>query len=154
MPIYEYQCDSCGFRVEKLWKRAALSEGKLLECNCGEIMRKLVSAANHTFVHPPSQLRGIAPPNTGTSDDWNMDKAIGRDSARRWKGIEGRGSVKDSVIRDERKAGRVVTRDQLVPTMDGTGYRVITEKERVKANSNRQAAFQIAQAAKEASAEE
>ena len=45
MPIYEYQCDSCGARIEALQK---LSEKPLEVCSaCGSSsLRKLVSAAS------------------------------------------------------------------------------------------------------------
>lgn len=44
MPIYEYQCDACGHRLEHLQK---ISEEPLKECpECGKpALRKLVSAA-------------------------------------------------------------------------------------------------------------
>ena len=112
-------------------------------------MKRLVSTVNHTFKHPPSQTRGMAPPNTGTSDDWKMDKAIGRDAEQKWGVIEKRGEIKDTAIQDARREGLAVDRSQLVPKLDGSGeYRVIKEKERVKANRNRDIAFKVAQAAK------
>lgn len=44
MPIYEYQCDRCGHRLEALQR---VSETPLTDCpDCGEAaLRKLVSAA-------------------------------------------------------------------------------------------------------------
>ncbi len=44
MPIYEYECDACGHRLEKLQK---LSDDLLKECpSCGEHeLRKLISRA-------------------------------------------------------------------------------------------------------------
>lgn len=44
MPIYEYQCEACGYRLEKLQK---MSEDPLVDCpECRETkLRKLVSAA-------------------------------------------------------------------------------------------------------------
>jgi len=44
MPIYEYQCDSCTHRMEKLQK---ISDNPLVDCpQCSEPdLRKLVSAA-------------------------------------------------------------------------------------------------------------
>lgn len=148
MPIYEYQCEECGLRFQKLWKRISTAETVVPceECENPEV-RKLVSAANHKFKHSASQTRGTLPPNTGTSDDWNFDKTIGRDAEQKWKTVEKRDTEKNRVVRQEREAGRGVTRDHLVPKPEGS-YRVITEKERVKANANRTTAFEIAQAAK------
>jgi putative FmdB family regulatory protein len=150
MPIYEYQCDECGLQIEKLWSRASLAVDPLPCPECEADMRKLVSVANHTFKHGEGQTRGGLPPNTGTSDDWNFDKAIGMDAADKWEKIEKRESLKDRRIREEREAGRGVTREHLVPTGEGD-YRTITEPERVRANENRETAFKIAQAAKEQS---
>ena len=44
MPIYEYQCDSCGHELEKLQR---MSDDPLRDCpDCGEAqLRRLVSAA-------------------------------------------------------------------------------------------------------------
>jgi len=150
MPVYEYQCDECGLKVEKLWKLMSVAQTKdTIPCEeCNTDMRKLVSAASFAFKHPSSQTRGALPPNTGTSDDFNFDKAIGRDAAEKWKVHEQRNTRKDTVIRDAQKGGTAPTREQLVPTASGEGYRVITEPERVKANQNRDTAFKIAQAAK------
>lgn len=44
MPIYEYQCEACGHRLEAIQK---MTESPLVECpQCGQsALRKLVSAA-------------------------------------------------------------------------------------------------------------
>lgn len=148
MPIYEYQCDECGLRDEKLWSSISKSKDTIPCESCGKEMRKLISRTNFAFAHTPSG--GPRPQNTGVhSIDYNFDKVIGEDAAQKWKKIEERNAVKDSVIRDERKAGKLVTRDHLVPKVDGSGeYRVITEAERVKANAGRTTAFEVAKAAR------
>lgn len=149
MPVYEYQCDKCGLQIEKLWKTMSSAKDSIPCDGCAEPMRKKVTAANFAFVFPKSQMRGTQPPNTGTSIDHNFDQVIGRDAADKWTKIEQRNSDKDTVIRDERKAGNLVTRDQLVHKGDGSGeYRTIKEPERLKVNEQRGAAFQVAQAAK------
>lgn len=146
MPIYEYQCDSCGLRKEKLWRTMSSAKDSIDCESCGEPMRKQVTAANFAFSHPASQKRGALPPNTGTSDDWNFDKAIGDSADASRKVIEKRDKVKDAHIQQERKEGRLVNRDQLVRASDG-GYRTITEKERTRVNQNRKTAVDIAKAA-------
>lgn len=145
MPVYEYQCDSCGLRKEHFWTRISIAKDSIPCPECEDPMRKLVSAASFKFAHPQSQVRGAAPPNTGTSDDWNYDKAIGRDAEKKWGVIEKRNSEKDRVIRHERENGLDVKRNQLVPTSEG-GYRVIREEERVRANEGRKIASEINQA--------
>lgn len=146
MPIYEYQCGSCGLRVEHLWKLMSQAQDTIPCKECGKEMAKLISAANFAFKFPASQMRGLAPPNTGTSIDHNFDKVVGLDSEKKWKAIDERNSVKDAAVRTERKAGKLVNRDHLVPKPDGD-YRVITEPERVRANENREAAAVIGKAA-------
>ncbi len=142
MPVYDYQCDSCGLRKDHFWTRISIAKDTIPCPDCKTDMRKLVSAANFKFSHSASQTRGMAPPNTGTSDDWNYDKAIGRDAEKKWGVIEQRNSEKDRVIRHERENGLVLKRNQLVPTADG-GYRPIKEEERVKVNEGRQVAADL-----------
>ena len=149
MPLYEYQCDRCGLQLDKLWKTMSSAKDSIPCESCEAPMRKLGSAVNFAFVHPKSQTRGIAPPSTGTSDDWNFDKAIGRDAVEKWKAVDARNAQKETVIRDERKVGRLVEKDQLVRKQDGSGgYRTIKEPERIKVNENRVAAHVVTQAAK------
>jgi len=107
-----------------------------------------MSAANHKFTHGANQTRGAAPPNTGTSDDWNYDKVIGRDAEKKWAAIEERKKHKNGIIRDERKQGRGVETDHLVRTQEGAGdYRVIKEKERKEVNRRRELSVAVAKAA-------
>jgi putative FmdB family regulatory protein len=145
MPIYEYQCDSCGLREEKFWARISTAQDSIPCSSCKVLMRKLVSAASFKFSHSEKQIRGAAPPNTGTSDDWDYDKAIGRDAEKKWGIIDKRAAEKDRVIRHEKENGLDLKRNQLVPTTEG-GYRPIKEEERVRANAGREIAAEINQA--------
>ncbi len=131
MPIYEYQCDECGLRFDRLRKMSESDASQ--DClDCGKPTRKLVTAANHAFVHPASQTRGMAPPSTGTSDDWNYDKAIGRDAAQKWGLIKDRVDHKKQVIAETPGAsGYDLTRKQ-----DGT-YRVMRPEERAASEAGR-----------------
>lgn len=131
MPVYEYQCDACGLRFDKLRKMSE-SDAPQACLECGVAARKLVSVVNHAFVHPASQTRGMAPPNTGTSDDYNVDKAIGRDAARRWEHIGQRIERKKQVIRDNPGS----TGYDLSRKHDGT-YRVMNANERAASEAGR-----------------
>lgn len=147
MPLYEFQCE-CGLQFEKLFKR--VTDVKTLPCpTCGSDAKKMMSASNFSFTHPQSQLNGMAPPSTGTSDDWNFDKAIGRDAEAKWKNIEKRDAAKTDHIRQEHKAGKVISRNHLV-AKEG-GYRTITEKERTVVNERRETVHQVSQAVRKAS---
>ena len=148
MPLYEFQCE-CGLQFEKLFKR--VTDVKTLPCpTCGKEAKKMMSASNFAFAHSQSQLNGINPPNTGTSDDWNFDKAIGRDAERKWKDVEKRDAVKTDHIRQEHKAGRVISRNHLIPKEEG-GYRTMSENERVGVNQQRKTTFEVSQAVKKES---
>lgn len=128
MPIYEFTCSVCGLRSEHLFRR--VSDQATMPCpECGEEAKRVVSAASFKFAHGESQLRGMAPPNTGTSDDWNYDRIIGRDADRRRRLTDERRKYKEGVIRQERKAGRDVRMENLQKTLDGD-YRVLPEEGR------------------------
>jgi hypothetical protein len=99
---------------------------------CGTPARKMVTAAAFTFNHPASQTRGMAPPSTGTSDDWNYDKAIGRDAARRWEHIGQRIDRKRQVIADNPGS----TGYDLSRNPDGS-YRVMQPAERAQSEAGR-----------------
>lgn len=131
MPVYEYQCDECGLRFDKLRKMSE-SDAPQPCLECGVNARKLVSVVNHAFVHPASQTRGMAPPNTGTSDDWNYDKAIGRDAAQKWELIRQRVDHKRKVISDNPGT----TGYDLSRKHDGT-YRVMRPEERAASEAGR-----------------
>ena len=153
MPVYEFTCHSCGLRFDKLFRRMESSD-TLTEtpCDaCGESAYRQVTAAAFKFSHPPSQVRGAAPPSTGTSDDWNYDKAIGRDAEQKWKVVEKRDAEKARTIRQGQGSGLALSKDQLVRSQEDGSYRAITEPERQVVNERRTTAFQVAQAAREQS---
>lgn len=134
MPIYEFECGACGLQFEKL-KSMSRSDEPQPCVDCGAETRKLVSVANHAFAH--KVVGGPRPQNTGVhAIDYNVDQVIGRDAEQKWKVIGERDKRKTDVIREERKAGRLVSRDQLVRTADND-YRTITEPERIAANEGR-----------------
>lgn len=145
MPIYEFTCPECGLRFDQRFSKMMTTEELPSHpCKeCGQPAYRLMSVVNHKFSHPTSQTRGALPPNTGTSDDWNFDRAIGRDAEAKWKIVEQRDAAKQRVIEEERKAGRAVDKSQLVRRADGEGYRTVQEPERVEINKRREAASTI-----------
>ena len=95
MPIYEYQCEGCGHRLEAIQK---MTEPPLVECpQCGHpTLRKLVSAAGFQLkgsgwyatdfrnkgsapakpdAQPPKAEGGEASPKAGGSDAAGQDAA-------------------------------------------------------------------------------
>ena len=146
MPIYEFQCGSCGLRFEKLYK--AVSDVGEIDCECGASAKKQMSAVSFSFSHVP--VGGPRPQNTGVhSIDYNMDQVIGRDAEMRWKAIEERKAHKEKVSREHHKEGgqahgmQHVVRDGSV---DG-GYRTMQEPERQYINERRVASAEVAKAA-------
>ena len=140
MPMYEYLCESCGLKFDKLRKMSE-SDAPQACLECGTQARKLVSATNHAFSHPASQTRGLAPPNTGTSDDYNFDKAIGRDAALRWEGISQRMDRKRDVINQNPGS----TGYDLSRNSDGS-YRVMSAQERAASETGRTIGAKVQQA--------
>lgn len=124
MPIYEYECQSCGLRFEKMRKLSdSDSPASCPECSAPET-RKLMSSVNHSFAHVP--VGGPRPQNTGVhSIDYSADRVIGRDAEQRWKTIAERQSHKRGVIR----ANPGATGFDLSRTYDGD-YRVMAPPER------------------------
>ena len=145
MPIYVFTCQTCGLRFEVLYRRVSDDQGHPCEA-CEGTGTRQVTAASFSFKHSSGQLNGPLPSNTGTSDDFNFDKAIGRDAEQKWSKIHENNARKDTIIRDEAAQGRGITRNHLVKKREG-GYRVIGESERKVVNENREAAFKVSQAA-------
>lgn len=134
MPIYEYDCDDCGLRFDKLVPmRDADVIPPCKECSSFRV-RKLVSAVSFTFAHAP--VGGPRPQNTGVHGiDYNIDRVIGRDAEQKWKLIEERNSRKASILRDNPGSR---TRD-LAKTPDGD-YAVLKGSARDYVESRRKVA--------------
>lgn len=132
MALYEYDCPACGLRFEKLKGMSKADEPESCpECKAPDA-KKLISAANFAFVFPTSQTRGMAPPNTGTSHDWNYDKVIGRDAEAKHKLVQERQAHKREVIKQTPGA----TGHDLSRKPDNT-YRVMRPEERKAAEAGR-----------------
>ena len=94
MPMYEYQCDSCGFEFEKLQK---MTDPPLTHCpRCGNnTLVKLISAAGF-------QLKGTGwyvtdfkdKKKKATSEQNPKDKKLGNESANSSSGKEGTEATK------------------------------------------------------------
>lgn len=124
MPVYEFCCPECNIIFERL-KKMSESDDPHPCPECQVPAGKIPSVANHKFSHPASQTRGMAPPSTGTSDDFNYDKVIGRDAEKKHKVIQDRQAHKRSIIRDNPGA----TGHDLSRTHDGT-YAVMKPEQR------------------------
>ena len=151
MPVYEFQCEECGLRFEKLF-RSVSTEPEVSCSACGKPARKLVSAASFQFAHTP--VGGPRPQNTGVHAlDYNADRIIGRDAEMRWKAVEERKALKEKVAREHhREGGKAFGMDHIVRDSSSEGgYRTMRENERQYVNDHRTTAFEIAQATAKAS---
>lgn len=132
MPVYEYECQECGLRFERMRKMSESDAPTPCTACKAPDARKRVSASNFAFSFPSSQMRGMAPPNTGTSIDHNADLVIGRDSEQRWKVAAERQTYKKKVLQKNPGA----TGFDLSKTHEGD-YRVMRPEERKAAESAR-----------------
>ena len=121
MPLYIYQCNTCGLRFER---RVGMSERTKQSCDCGQpAIQVLPEEVGFTFNQP---TQGILPQNTGISGiDTSYDRVIAQDAAKRWEIHNQREGIKRRVLRDNPSA----TKQDLSITPDGT-YRVMSAKER------------------------
>lgn len=121
MPVYVYQCMSCGLRFEK---RVGMAERASQKCACGQSAKQAVpDDVGFTFNQPTS---GIAPQNTGiASVDTSYDRVIAQDAAQKWEMINKRDALKRDVLRHNPSA----TKADLSKNPDGT-YRVMKPEER------------------------
>jgi len=148
VPLFEFQCEDCGIRFEKLSKSSE-EAGNAAPCpECGDDAKRQVSVVNHTFAHTPN---GPVPQNTGVSQiDHNFDRVIGRDAEQKWALIEERKQHKEAVLKEARKNGVDAQMEHLVRTREGAGdYRVIDKKEREVVNARRTLADAVNKAASE-----
>ena len=100
MPIYEYRCESCEHRLEKLQK---MSEGDLVDCpECQRpALKRLVSASGfrlkgsgwyetdfkkdnkRNLAEGASKVTGSSAKSSGTSDSSKTDKTSSADTTKK-----------------------------------------------------------------------
>lgn len=80
MPLYEYQCDSCGHQFERIRK---FSDPPLTECpTCGGSVRKLVSSPAFQFKGSGFYITDYARKDSGS----DKDSGGGKDAAGKGAG--------------------------------------------------------------------
>jgi len=83
MPIYEFFCDECNLRFEKIFYK--ISDEKKLECpNCGKLSNRVPSIFGHKF-------------SESTKIPKDIDLKVGKDAERRWLEYEDRKKEKEKV---------------------------------------------------------
>ena len=134
MPIFDYQCDACGLRFEKMLK-ADLATAAQPCSRCGEAAERHLSAPAFAFGHTPD---GARPQNTGaTSVDLDFDRAVGRDAEQQWGAVHARLDRKRQIMAETGASGFDLT---ATPSHEGGpdgGYRVMQPEERRAAETGR-----------------
>ena len=110
MPVYEYQCKSCGLRFEKMVR---ISEKDSVLCDCGNKAQSIISG--NFGMTADYQTSGIVPQNTGSNLDYEFDRIIAKDSQEKWEIIDKRNAYKREVLRKNPNA----LREDLIRTIDG-----------------------------------
>ena len=128
MPVYSYQCMSCGLRFER---RASMSERAKQNCDCGQPAQQSVpDDLSFNFNQPTS---GIMPQNTGIAAiDASFDRVVAQDAAQKWAAIEQRNASKRAVLRENPNA----TKADLGRNPDGT-YKVMNPEDRRRSEIGR-----------------
>lgn len=131
MPTYEFGCQDCGLIFTKMKKMEHRDDvEKCPECASEDVGRR-VTAGSFAFSHVP--VGGARPQNTGVHGiDYNYDKVIGEDAARKWDLIAKRQEHKRSVIRNNPGS----TGYDLSRTVDGD-YKVMKPEERKMSETGR-----------------
>lgn len=122
MPVYTYQCHTCGLRTEKRRKLSKRAEPlPCLSCSAEMELKPPDSVSGHFN----KEVTSIAPQNTGIHDlDTKHDKVIGQSAKQGWDVHKQRVHDKLEVMR---KAG-VTDPRRLSKQIDGS-YEVLTPEE-------------------------
>ena len=131
IPVYTYQCESCGLRFTK--RRKAVHAQAPLSCSsCGaEVELSVPDTMNSQFSVQGDG--GLGPQNTGVSAyDANVDRVIGDHAQTSWKSIDKRLSHKRKILNNNPS----VSGFDLSRQKDGD-YRVMSSKERKAAETAR-----------------
>lgn len=133
MPTYEYECQSCGLSFSKMKKISQRDDPEVCGACSSRHVKRSVTSAGFSFEHTPKN--GLAPQNTGVhSIDYNFDKVVGEDSARKWKVIQDRQAYKRGVIRNNPGT----TGHDLCKTIDGD-YKIKSHAEATQIKSAKDA---------------
>lgn len=110
MPIYEYQCEACGYHLEALQK---LQESALTDCpQCGKAtLRKLVSA-------PTFQLKGTGWYNTDYKKDKKVENKTENKEENKAPNVEKKEGASDKSGQEKKAA--TDTKDAIVKKSDGS----------------------------------
>jgi len=127
MPVFDFQCRSCGLKFEKLVKK----EKKDLpqECSCGDLAHSLLSSVTQSY---NLEAKDLGPQATGVSDwDANVDRIIAKNAKKNWAVVRQRTEAKKKIIEENKISGHWIAR-----TPDNK-YRVLEAQEKKAGDSAR-----------------
>jgi putative FmdB family regulatory protein len=94
MPLYEYQCDSCGVRFERIQK---FSDPLATECpTCGGVVRKLISSPAIQFKGSGFYITDYAKPGSKGSDGEKSSKGESKGDSKPASSESGGGAASTS----------------------------------------------------------
>jgi putative FmdB family regulatory protein len=94
MPLYEYQCESCGARLERIQK---FSDPPLKECpTCGGTLHKLISSPAFQFKGSGWYITDYARKGDGAKDAKSKDAKDVKDSSSASTDSSSKDSPKES----------------------------------------------------------
>lgn len=120
MPLYRYQCFSCGLQFKIRISRSKLKSLRVCKSCGAEAKRCLPSGLNHGF---DAETQDLAQPNTGVSSiDYDFDRVVALDSKKKWELVNRRQQFKHDLIRGISKSPRNIARV-------GDNYEVVDDQE-------------------------
>ena len=122
MPIYNFKCDKCNLRFEKIYTK--IKENKKEECpNCGNLSERLIAnKVNFSLkesTHIPKEI----------------DHKIGSDSEKRWEEYEKKNNLKEKIRKEtgSRRLSRDLDGNYTPLTVTKDDGDAVTEKEAIDA---------------------
>lgn len=127
MPVFRYQCGSCGLNFSA---RVAGATNSTKCESCGAPAEKTMPRG--FSVTSSVATEGLSAPMSGiSSHDYQIDRIVGEDSKTKWKTIASRQKAKRDVIEASGKTGY-----DLAKKIDGS-YGVMTPKQRAASERTR-----------------
>lgn len=135
MPIYDYQCDACGLRFEKMLKADA-AKAELACTRCASLAQRRLSGPAFAFA---GGTDGALPQNTGVAGvDLDVDRAIGRDAEQQWGAVHARLDRKRQIMARTGASGFDLSATPSTAGSPDGDYRVMAPSERAAAEKGRQ----------------
>jgi len=132
IPVFRYQCSSCGLNFSARVASATSS----VKCGCGETVERDLPRSFSVSTKVAGD--GISAPATGLSGhDYEIDRIVGSDAQTKWDQIAARQKDKVRMIEESGATGFDLSRNP-----DGS-YRVMKPEERAASERSRNFHFKM-----------